>query len=74
MQADELEEMLTLKDVKDVLGLSYGVILGHVRDGKLKAYKVTGQPINKQDVGDKTFGIRVKPSDLRDYLATTLIN
>ncbi len=71
--ADKFEDMLTLKEVRDVLGVSYGVILGHVRNGHLRAYKVTGEPISKDEVGDKTFGIRVKPSDLRQYLTTTLI-
>lgn len=70
---DELEDMLTLKEVRDVLGVSYGIILGHIRCDFLRAYKVTGEPISKNEVGDKTFGIRVKPSDLREYLALTLI-
>lgn len=67
------EEMLTLKEVRDILGISYGVLLGQIRKGHLRAYKVTGEPISKHDVGDKTFGIRVRPSDLRQYLTTTLI-
>ena len=69
----DLEDMLTLKEVRDVLGVSYGVILGHIRNGQLHAYKVTGEPIGRDEVGDKTFGIRVRPSDLREYLAKTLI-
>ena len=72
-RADMFEDMLTLKEVRDVLGVSYGVILGHIRNGHLTAYKVTGEPISKGEVGDKTFGLRVKPSDLRQYLSTTLI-
>ncbi len=72
-QADDLEDMLTLKDVRDVLGVSYGIILGHIRNGHLKAHKVTGEPIKRHEVNDKTFGIRVKPSDLRKYLTVTLI-
>ncbi len=72
-QIDDLEDMLTLKEVRDVLGISYGVILGHIRNGHLKAYKVTGEAIRRDEVSDNTFGIRVKPSDLRMYLTTTLI-
>lgn len=72
-QADALEDMLTLKDVRDVLGVSYGIILGHIRNGHLRAYKVTGEAIRRDEVSDKTFGIRVKPSDLRKYLTTILI-
>jgi hypothetical protein len=67
------EEMLTLKEVRDILGISYGVSLGQIRNGHLRAYKVTGPPIGKHDVGDNTLGIRVRPSDLRQYLTATLI-
>ena len=70
---DNFEDMLTLKDVRDILGVSYGVILGHIRNGQLRANKVTGVPIDRDEVTGKTFGIRVKPSDLREYLAKTLI-
>jgi hypothetical protein len=71
--AADFEDMLTMKDVRDVLGVSYGVILGHIRKGHLRAYKVTGEPISRNEVSDKTFGIRIRPSDLRQYLAVTLI-
>jgi excisionase family DNA binding protein len=72
-QIGNLEDMLTLKEVRDVLGVSYGVILGHIRNGHLRAYKVTGEPVGRNEVGDKTLGIRVRPSDLREYLTKTLI-
>ena len=72
-RADNFEDMLSLKEVRDVLGVSYGVILGHIRNGHLRAHKVTGEPIGRDAVGDETFGIRVKPSDLREYLSVTLI-
>ena len=72
-QLADFEDMLTLKEVRDVLGVSYGVILGHIRNGHLTAYKVTGEPISRDEVGDKTLGIRVRPSDLREYLTNILI-
>ena len=62
------ERMLTLKDVKDVLGISYGVILGHIRNGLIKAYKATGDPVRRDELHDGSYGLRVKPSDLREYL------
>ena len=51
-RAGNFEDMLTLKEVRDVLGVSYGVILGHIREGQLRAYKVTGEPISKHETGD----------------------
>jgi hypothetical protein len=71
--AQDLEEMLTLKEVRDILGISYGVIMGHIRNGSLRAYKVTREPIRREEVGDKTYGLRFKPSDLREYLSTVLV-
>ena len=65
-RAGNFEDMLTLKEVRDVLGVSYGVILGHIREGQLRAHKVTGEPISKDEVGDKTFGIRVRASVNRE--------
>jgi hypothetical protein len=32
---EELERMLSMKDVRDILGVSYGVIYGLIREGKL---------------------------------------
>lgn len=65
---NELEEMLTLKEVKRVLGLSYGIIIEKVREGQLKAYKVTGHPISREELTGATYGLRVQPSDLREYI------
>lgn len=67
------ERMLTMKDVRDVLGISYGVILGHIRNGHIRAYKATGEPVSREEVGDGCYGLRVKPSDLREYLSTVLV-
>ncbi len=71
--AQEFEEMLSLRDVKDILGVSYGVVLGQIRNGLLDAHKVTGEPIRRDEVHDGTYGLRVKPSALRDYLSKTRI-
>ena len=67
------ERMLTVKDVRDVLGVSYGVILGHIRNGLIRAYKATGEPIRREEVRDGCYGLRVKPSDLREYLENALV-
>lgn len=67
------ERMLTVKDVRDVLGVSYGVILGHIRNGLIRAYKATGEPVRREEVRDGCYGLRVKPSDLREYLNDVLV-
>ncbi len=67
------ERMLSIKDVKDVLGVSYGIVLGHIRNGLIRAYKATGEPVSREEVGDGCYGLRIKPSDLREYLSNVLV-
>ena len=67
------ERMLTLKDLRDVLGVSYGVVLGHIRNGHIRAYKATGEPVRREEVQDGVYGLRVRPSDLREYLDNVLV-
>ncbi len=70
---EELEHMLSMKDVRDILGVSYGVIYGLIQDGKLRCWKVTGEPISKDEVGESTWGLRFRPSHLRQYLNSTSV-
>jgi hypothetical protein len=65
---EDLEHMLSMKDVRDILGVSYGVIYGLIQDGKLRCWKVTGEPISKHEVGERTWGLRFRLSDVREYL------
>ncbi len=68
-----LERMLSMKDVRDILGVSYGVIYGLIREGKLKAVRVTGEPISRYTVNDSVLGLRFRPSDVRQFLQQQLI-
>lgn len=72
-EQDDLEELLTMKDLKKVLGLSYGVIIGHIQKGLIPAYKVTGEPVSREEVSDLTTGLRFRPGDVRDYLTRVLV-
>ena len=70
----ELERMLSMKDVRDILGVSYGVIYGLIREGKLKAVRVTGEPVGKNAVDDTVLGLRFRPTDVREFLLSQTIN
>jgi excisionase family DNA binding protein len=70
----ELERMLSMKDVTYILGVSYGVIYGLIREGKLKAVKVTGEPLRKDAVDDTVLGLRFRPTDVREFLLSQTIN
>jgi excisionase family DNA binding protein len=67
-EEQRIEELLTLKELKQILGVSVGVVLGLVRDGRIRAWKVTGQPVGKQEIDDGTYGLRFRPSDVREFL------
>ena len=73
-QTTELERMLNMKDVRDILGVSYGVIYGLIREGKLKAVRVTGEPISKDAVNDSVLGLRFRPTEVREFLMKQTIN
>lgn len=62
------ERLMSMKDVRDILGVSYGVIYGLVQDGRLNAVKVTGEPVSRHEVDDKLMGLRFKPSEVRRFL------
>ena len=62
------ESLWNIKDVKDYLGVSMGVVFAMVRDGRLRAFKVTGKPVRRADVNDDVWGLRFKPEEIRDFL------
>lgn len=70
----ELERMLSMKDVRDILGVSYGVIYGLIREGQLKAVRVTGEPVSRNEVNDTVLGLRFSPTDVREFLMKQTIN
>ena len=63
-----LERMLTMKQVRDILGVSYGVIYALIRDDKLQAVKVTGEPVSREEVDDAVLGLRFSPTAVRQFL------
>ena len=71
---EDLERMLSMKDVRDILGVSYGVIYGLIREGKLRAVRVTGEPVSKYEVNDTILGLRFRPTDVRRFLLSQTIN
>ena len=73
-QTTELERMLSMKDVREILGVSYGVIYGLIREGKLRAVRVTGEPVSKNAVNDTVLGLRFSPTDVREFLLKQTIN
>jgi predicted DNA-binding transcriptional regulator AlpA len=72
-QIEQLEQLLTIREVKGILGISYGVIYGLIRDGRLRCWKYTGEPFSRVEVGEKTWGLRFWPSDVREFLNQAIV-
>jgi excisionase family DNA binding protein len=68
------EQLMTMKQVKDVLGVSYGLIYALVREGRLEAVKVTGVPVSRHEVDDAVQGLRFSPTEVRRFIQKSKIN
>lgn len=70
-----MTKMLNIRDVRDVLGLSYIGVIKLVRSGQLRAYSYTsGGPVSREEVTDETRGLRFKESDVDEMLEASLIS
>ncbi len=72
-EAMVFERLFSMKDVRDILGVSYGVIYGLIESGKLRAVKITGEPVPKEFIDHSIQGLRFYPSDLRQFLTDQTI-
>lgn len=66
--------MMNIREVRDVLGLSYDEVIKLVRSGSLRSYKyVGGGPVTKSEVDFDTKGLRFKSEDVEALLETFLV-
>jgi len=68
-----VEELMNIREVCKVLGVSPATVIDLVAAGDLPAYRVLGTQVDKQSVSYDSRGLRFKPTDLRDYLSRILI-
>jgi excisionase family DNA binding protein len=68
-----MEEMMNIREVCNVLGVSPATVIDLVAAGDLSAYRVLGTQVDKESVSNDSRGLRFKPSDLREYLSKVLI-
>lgn len=69
----ETAHLLNPREVKDYLGVSYRVLAGLVQRGELRAFKVTGEPVSREFMGDQTFGLRFYPEDVKEFLDNRIV-
>ena len=66
---ESFQTMMSIKDVKMVLGLSVRVVIELVQAGRLPAYKIAGEPIkDPSEIDADTHGLRFLPSDVEDFI------
>ncbi len=69
-----MAKMLNIREVREILGLSYGEVIRLVREDKLQAYKYVGGPVNREELGLDTKGLRFRDKDINDLLEESLIS
>ncbi len=65
---EPFEPFMALPEAKKLLGVSYAVITGAIRDGRLPAYDITGRTVDRASITGHTRGLRISPADLRVYI------
>ena len=68
-----VEEMMNIREVCKVLGVSPATVIDLVAGGDLSAYRVLGTRVDQESVSYDSKGLRFKPSDLREYLSSVLV-
>jgi excisionase family DNA binding protein len=67
-----MEEMMNIREVCKVLGVSPATVIDLVAAGDVPAYRVLGTQVEKEAVSYDSRGLRFRPSDLREYLSRVL--
>jgi excisionase family DNA binding protein len=68
-----MEEMMNIREVCKVLGVSPVTVIDLVATGDLPAYRVLGTQVEQESVSYDSRGLRFRPTDLREYLSRVLI-
>ena len=63
-----VDRLIPLIDVKKALAISWPVVTELVRDGTLPAYSVSGRQVRRDEISERTRGLRVLESDLKAYI------
>ena len=70
----ELEALMPLYEFKNLLQVSWTRIMEIVMDGELPVYDVSGEYMSREDITPYTRGLRVLPSDVREYVRNIQVN
>lgn len=70
----ELEALMPLYEFKNLLQVSWGRVMRIVMDGEIPVYNISGEYLTNDDITPYTKGLRVLPSDVRDYITSIQVN
>lgn len=68
-----MEELMSIREVSKVLGVSPAAVIDLVAADDLPAYQVRGTQVDNLSVTYDSRGLRFKPSDLREFLSNVLV-
>ena len=67
-------QSVNIKDVRDLLGVSYEFIYELIREGRLKAVCLNGKPVGAEEVDKDTRSLRFYPQDVREFITISEIS
>lgn len=74
IDAERIDKMLTMRDVRERLQLGTMEVVNLIRTGRLRAYKYAGDgPITRGQVSYQTTGLRFRTADIEEMLKRTRI-
>jgi len=63
-----LDHLIPLIDVKRVLAVRWPTLVDLIQAGRLTVYDVTGRNVDRRQVTETTWALRVLESDLQTYI------
>ena len=65
---EEFDPLLAVREVRSILGVSIPRVIDLIKRGQLEAYHLDGTAVTRDAIDQDTYGLRIPPSSLRDYL------
>jgi hypothetical protein len=65
---EELEPLLSIAEVRNILGVSKPVVLRLIESGDIESFDVYGKYVTTNQLMNHNLGIRILPSSVQSYL------
>jgi hypothetical protein len=65
---ESFDPMLRIQEVRKIIGCSYNFVIQLIQNGKLDAFDITGRVLDRGEVDEHSYGLRITPSSLQKYL------